>query len=217
MADNKVGIIYKITSRLYPDRCYIGSTICFKHRKGEHLNLLRKGKHHSIILQRHYNKYGEGDLLMEEIYSFPFVNKAHLLGEERFYIRLFSYEGDIKPFFNICPEPNSTLGIKHTEEANKAKSERQAGKKRAPFTEEHKKNMSVGQKKRSFVRKYQHYKKGQPSAFKGRHHTEESKQKNREKHIGSYDAVMRGVETRRKNGKMPKRDAKGHFMKKHWD
>lgn len=38
---------------------YVGQTIHFEVRKKTHLNSLRKGKHHSIKLQRAWDKYGE--------------------------------------------------------------------------------------------------------------------------------------------------------------
>lgn len=40
-------------------KIYIGKTINFENRKKRHLHELRKNKHHSIFLQRSYNKYKE--------------------------------------------------------------------------------------------------------------------------------------------------------------
>jgi group I intron endonuclease len=39
--------------------CYIGSTINAKQRWMHHRTMLRKGKHHSFILQKAWDKYGE--------------------------------------------------------------------------------------------------------------------------------------------------------------
>ena len=39
--------------------CYIGSSINFEERKRRHLKDLRKNVHHSIVLQKDYNTYGE--------------------------------------------------------------------------------------------------------------------------------------------------------------
>jgi group I intron endonuclease len=54
--------IYKIQSLLKPNRCYIGSSSKIENRWIRHLLSLRKNRHHSIKLQRHYNKYGISDL-----------------------------------------------------------------------------------------------------------------------------------------------------------
>lgn len=57
-----VGIIYYITSAA-TGRIYVGSTTRgAKQRWSEHLHYLRKGTHHSKHMQRVYLKYGEGDL-----------------------------------------------------------------------------------------------------------------------------------------------------------
>ena len=48
--------IYKIKNNIN-DKVYIGSTKDFEKRKSRHLNELKNNKHHSIYLQRFYNKY----------------------------------------------------------------------------------------------------------------------------------------------------------------
>ena len=50
--------IYKIQSKCKPDRIYIGSAINIEGRKRAHFSRLKHGYHHSIKLQRHYDKYG---------------------------------------------------------------------------------------------------------------------------------------------------------------
>jgi group I intron endonuclease len=57
--------IYKIQSNTYPNRVYYGRTIDFIKRKNQHISLLKKNKHHSIILQNHFNKHGIKDLFFE--------------------------------------------------------------------------------------------------------------------------------------------------------
>lgn len=49
--------IYRIKNKIN-DKCYIGSSVNFDDRKNLHFSLLRRGIHHSIILQRAYDKYG---------------------------------------------------------------------------------------------------------------------------------------------------------------
>ena len=58
----KISGIYQIKSVIKPERIYIGSSKCISKRWIEHLCTLRKNKHCSIKLQRHFNKYGESDL-----------------------------------------------------------------------------------------------------------------------------------------------------------
>ena len=54
--------IYQIQSKIKPQRIYIGSAINIQKRWWMHLFDLRKNKHSSSKLQRHYDKYGESDL-----------------------------------------------------------------------------------------------------------------------------------------------------------
>ena len=49
--------IYQIKN-LINNKIYIGSTIHFKVRWNEHTNALKQNRHHSILLQRAWNKYG---------------------------------------------------------------------------------------------------------------------------------------------------------------
>jgi group I intron endonuclease len=53
-----LGYIYAIENTMNEHR-YIGSTTDYKRRWHTHRSSLRKGKHHSFILQRAWDKYGE--------------------------------------------------------------------------------------------------------------------------------------------------------------
>jgi len=99
--------IYKIQSRIKPERIYIGSAVASNHRWAQHLWLLRRNKHHSKKLQRHYNKYGEEDLTFILIAG---CDKHDLVIMEQFYIDAYN------PYFNGCPTAGSSLGFKHSEE-----------------------------------------------------------------------------------------------------
>lgn len=50
--------IYKIENRVNGG-CYIGSTVNPKNRWMHHRTSLRKGRHHSFVLQKAWDKYGE--------------------------------------------------------------------------------------------------------------------------------------------------------------
>jgi group I intron endonuclease len=54
-----VGYVYAIENTVN-NRCYIGSATDYKSRWHTHRSSLRRGKHHSFILQRAWDKYGEG-------------------------------------------------------------------------------------------------------------------------------------------------------------
>jgi len=55
---NRSAFIYKIENRVNGG-CYIGSTVNPKNRWMHHRTSLRKGRHHSFVLQKAWDKYGE--------------------------------------------------------------------------------------------------------------------------------------------------------------
>jgi len=189
---NKSGI-YKIQSKIKPDRIYIGSAIDINHRWRSHLTDLEKGRHHNIKIQRHYNKYGETDLIFSIIIN---CNKKDLLKKEQYYIDYY------KPYFNICKKAGSLLGFKRTKETNKKQSETrkkkfctgelvmiisQEGKnKRSATLMGHSVSEESKEKNRlkHLGKRYGH----------GRLHTEETKEKIRQKHLGKTHSI----ETRKK-------------------
>ena len=122
--------IYKIQSKKFKDRCYIGSASDTKRRWVVHLCNLRKNKHHSPKLQRHYNKYGEGDL---EFIVIVGCDKNDLLKHEQYFIDSF------KPYFNICMQAGSKQGTKMPREVVLRLSQAKKGTK---LTEEHKQKCS---------------------------------------------------------------------------
>jgi group I intron endonuclease len=114
----KISGIYKIESKLYPNRLYIGSAIHICKRWTNHLCYLRKGKHTNLKLQRHYNKYGEKDLLFSIIIG---CDKEDLIKIEQFFIDSFN------PYFNICKVAGNSLGRVVTEITRKKLSESHIG------------------------------------------------------------------------------------------
>ena len=99
--------VYQIKSILKPDRFYIGSSSTIDKRWYEHLRVLRLGKHHSIQLQRHFNKYGESDLQFCILLE---CNADELIVQEQEYI------DKLTPFFNCSQTAGSPLGVKRSEE-----------------------------------------------------------------------------------------------------
>lgn len=103
--------IYKIESKT-SGKYYIGSTINMKSRWSRHKSDLRKNKHHSIILQRAWNKYGESDFEFEILEECKIEN---LLKREQFYLT------SLLPIYNISPNAGNCVGVKHTLESSEKK------------------------------------------------------------------------------------------------
>jgi hypothetical protein len=123
--------IYKIESKTFPEKFYIGSAKDITKRWNGHLYNLLKNKHHSELLQLHYNKFGKEDLkfsILEECDNNDLINK------EREYFKNFN------PYFNIYKEPGSPKNHKFSNEARKNMSDAHMGKKQS---EETKKNRSL--------------------------------------------------------------------------
>lgn len=199
--------IYKISSKVHPDRCYIGSATDIKGKRwSRHRKELRLGTHNRI-LQNHVNKYGINDLMFTILEECP---RNKLLEREQYYIDNDIHHG----YFNVVKTAGSNFDYKPTEETKEKIRKTLSGTKRPPFSDEWLKNMSESHKGKPFIRRHQHYKKGEPSAFKGHKHTDESNKKNREAHLGHSDWAKKSVESRRKNGNMMERDEKGRFKKR---
>ena len=78
-----LGYIYYITNKVNKKQ-YIGETINFEERKAKHLAALRSNKHHSIKLQRAYNKYGEENFEWSwDIYDVSNEKDLKLLEQEK--------------------------------------------------------------------------------------------------------------------------------------
>jgi len=102
----KISGIYKIES-IINGKIYVGSAVNLKKRKQEHFYHLKLQRHHSILLQRHYNKYGEKDL---KFHIIEFCEKEKLIEREQYYL------DTLKTDFNICKIAGSSLGTIRTEE-----------------------------------------------------------------------------------------------------
>ena len=93
--------IYKILNKSN-NKCYIGSTINFNDRRNLHFSKLKRGKHHSIILQRAYDKYGIDNfefIILEE------CENDNLLEREQWYF------DNYHPEYNIAKIAGNTLGV----------------------------------------------------------------------------------------------------------
>lgn len=116
-----------IISNTVDNRVYVGSAINLFKRYNEHNYNLADNKHHSIHLQRFYNKYGENSLLFNIVIT---IKEPLLLVElEQFYIDKYkSYDRDCG--FNVLRDASSLnrLGIKHRPEVIDIIREKNTGK-----------------------------------------------------------------------------------------
>lgn len=98
--------IYRIRN-IANGRLYIGSAKSIKSRWRRHKKDLKRGKHHSVFLQRSWNKYGEGAFAFEVVES---CSVDFLCIRENFYLKKH------KPAYNNCPTAYCQIGRKLTKE-----------------------------------------------------------------------------------------------------
>jgi len=90
-------------------KVYIGSSArCLKDRGFYHQKLLRKNKHHSIYLQRAFNKYGEDNF---EFFILDCVEPEFCVSTEQWWINMMQ-SADKRYGYNMCPKAGSSLGRK---------------------------------------------------------------------------------------------------------
>jgi group I intron endonuclease len=141
--------IYLIIN-LLDGKLYVGSAANILSRIGWHKRYLMLGKHHSILLQRAYDKYGPN------AFQFAIVEQVkdlkELLNIEQLWLDA-SQSYDPKFGYNIFRTAGSPRGYRHTEEWKLATSIRQTGKK---HSEDVKARMTAAQRNRSEEHKANH-------------------------------------------------------------
>jgi group I intron endonuclease len=99
--------IYKIIN-IKTNEFYIGSSHKLEKRKRTHFSDLRRNRHHSIHLQRSYNKYGRDNFKFEVI---EYCEEVRLLDLENYYLKV------LKPEYNMSKDARSPMkGRKHKKE-----------------------------------------------------------------------------------------------------
>lgn len=152
--------------------------------------MLNQGNHHSIHLQRAWNKYGES------VFDFTVLEnveeKLKLIEREQHYL------DELQPFgkrgFNIAQIAGSTLGVKRTPEQIERMASFHRGKK---ISQQHKDAIS--------------------RAIKGRKHSEASKQKMREAKLANNPQVGRPLTEKQKQALHKKGREHVWWGKKHSD
>lgn len=152
--------IYEIV-QIGTDRRYVGSATDLAQRWRQHLAHLERGKHHSVALQRAWNKHGP------EAFGFRTLircDRRHLVFYEQRAIDV------LRPKLNCAPKAGSQLGYthtaqtigkmraaavgrpssfkgrKHTAESRMRISENRRGKSSGPFTAERRRKIGESQR-----------------------------------------------------------------------
>lgn len=115
-----MGFIYEIRN-VQVDKRYVGSTSNLYKRWKDHKSRLKNGKHHSVLLQRAWDKYGEDafewNILLECL-------DEELIQKEQEYL-------DLGTEYNILTIADRPTGRKHSEETKNKIREKSKGNKNA--------------------------------------------------------------------------------------
>lgn len=193
--------IYKITN-IQTTKVYIGSAVNFRSRLSTHKTQLKENKHHSIHLQRAWNKYGE--------YSFTFSliefvkDKTKLLEREQFWLDV--YQSAHRDYgYNISPTAGSSLGVKRSPEVIKRVSEAHKGIR---LSDEAKQKLSKHWKGHI---KSEETRRKLSEANKGKKMSEESRRKMSEAMKGRVvkpETIAKILKTRKEKGIRPSEETK---------
>lgn len=171
--------IYRIRNAAN-SKVYVGSAVNLAARWRQHLSLLRRGLHHSVKLQRAWNKYGES--------AFDFTVLEYAPGDSQLVKVEQRWIDQVRPEYNIAKKAGSRLGVPLGAEARAKMSAVRIGKRP---TEETRQKMSAWQlgRKRSeeTCLKISESKKaanlkGRPAWNKGAKHSDETRAKMRAAH-----------------------------------
>jgi group I intron endonuclease len=132
----------------------VGSSIDIHGRWRTHKSYLLKGKHHSIYLQRSWNKYGQTSFLWVVLEQTAPIREI-IVSREQFYLDLLC------PAFNTVLTAASMLGFKFSKETKQCLSAMRKGRR---LTAEWKQHISTGNKSAHHS-----------SWIKGKHWNEEDK------------------------------------------
>ncbi|HWY35540.1 MAG TPA: GIY-YIG nuclease family protein [Nitrosopumilaceae archaeon] len=144
--EKKIGVY--VIKNIVNGKYYVGSASNLKTRWTIHKNSLIKNEHHSIKLQRSFNKHGINSFIFEPI---QYCSKESLIINEQYWIDHFdSYNKG----YNCVPKAGSTIGYKHTEDTKKRMSlskigiklNRPSANKGKKMSEEQKLKISISNK-----------------------------------------------------------------------
>lgn len=118
-----------IIKNILTGKYYVGSSTDINRRLRDHKNCLKKNKHHSIKLQRAWNKYGSASFIFESI---QYCNREDLKSNEQYWIDHFD---SYKKGYNCTLIAGSQLGRIWTEESKQKLSNSRKGQRNSQETE----------------------------------------------------------------------------------
>lgn len=183
--------IYSIEN-IITGKIYIGSSKHCRQRKNDHLYDLRANTHHSIHLQRSFNKHGEENFVFK-IIEYVNSDETELLKREQYWLDyLQTYNRD--KGYNICKMAGTMSGFKHSDDTKQLLSKMGKGKKRSDETKERMSKNSARiwlgkQRGEEFKKNLQIKNGGDKNGMFHKNHTYETKQK-MGKPILQYDIDM---------------------------
>lgn len=159
---NKTSCVYKITC-LKNNKFYIGSSIDINRRFYEHKKDLNENKHSSKYLQRCWNKYGKENFKFEIIETINdikqlLIREQWYLDDTKCYLRKIGFnlaKNSLAPMmgrtFKHSKETKQKMSLSHkgkklSEEHKRKLGLVSLGKKRPPFSLEHRKKLSKSNK-----------------------------------------------------------------------
>lgn len=107
----KISGVYQILNKVN-NKSYIGSSINIHARWARHICDLNNNVHHSLYLQRAWNKYGKDSFIFTILEE---RDKEDLIKREDYFFSFY------RPEYNICPTAKNALGMKHTKESSDKK------------------------------------------------------------------------------------------------
>jgi len=162
--------VYRIRN-ITTGKYYVGSTECIERRFKEHKSALNNGKHINRYLQFAWDKYGEEDFIFEIVEK----TKTDLKSREQLYLDVGFELGLV---YNLSRDASAPMRGRHLSDESKEKVSRaRAGRQASEAT---KQKISMGLKghvlSNETKQKISEANKGYPKN-KGKHHSEEAKQK----------------------------------------
>ena len=167
--------IYKCTCTAN-GRSYIGQAQDLSSRRKHHINDLNNNKHANSHLQRAWNKYGADNFQWEIL---ELCHIENLNDREVYWIEVFDafHNG-----FNMTMGGGGIRGYKATEDSKQKRRLKMLGEKNPMYGRTGKLNPAYGRNM-----------SGENSPSFGKHHTEESKEKNRQSHLGKNNICSKAV------------------------
>lgn len=191
--------IYQITN-LHNGKSYVGSAVSFRNRWREHLRQLANGDHHSKVMQRAWDKYGEATFEFKKLLV---CAKSDLIWFEQRAIDA------LQPAYNICKVAGSVLGYRHTEEAKAAAAERAKGNTNRRGRKESPEYCEQAKRSRALRKNCAHSEETKAkiaAAHTGKKMSEEAKENLRRKNTGktqSAETIAKRVEKLKGKGRSP--------------